>query len=149
MVKQVLPYTSADAQDIAPQDMLDAVNGLDVRRLTSNQFKNLMQKRPLAMLFSTGASNNNGGGYGRLLPTKAVEKFARALLDRSPCKRCTATEALQSPCLHSSEVIPCAPVFHEALQSSSQLPSEGSPCTPLFHQEVKFGIQLSDNFSTI
>mmetsp|Transcript_32252 Transcript_32252/g.55919 ORF Transcript_32252/g.55919 Transcript_32252/m.55919 type:complete len:444 (-) Transcript_32252:185-1516(-) len=149
MVKQVLPYTSADAQDIAPQDMLDAVNGLDVRRLTSNQFKNLMQKRPLAMLFSTGASNNNGGGYGRLLPTKAVEKFARALLDRSPCKRCTATEALQSPCLHSSEVIPCAPVFHEALQSSSQFPSEGSPCTPLFHQEVKFGIQLSDNFSTI
>lgn len=147
-VKKVLGYTSADAQDIAPGDTLVAVNGLNVQRLKSAQFQNLMKKRPLAMLFSSEGSDGSCGECGRLLPTKGVEQFARSLLERVPSKRHTATEALQSPCLRSSTVIPCAPIFHEAIHNPSPVSSEPIPCVPLSH-EVKLGAQTSDDCSWI
>jgi len=111
MVKEVVPNTWAEEQDIKPRDVLQMVNNLNVQLLTPDQWLNLMKKRPLVMLLSRGTAANSGQGTGGNLPDGAVEEFARALLDRSPSTRCTATRALLSPCLKTSETIPLAPIF--------------------------------------
>lgn len=124
-VKEVTPNSWAVEQGIEPMDVLHVVNHLNVQRLRPEQWPHLMKKRPLRMRFSRGAVDRRMEGrleqvMGGILPDGAVEGFARALLDRSPSTRCTATSALRSPCLQSS-TMSLAPVFDKMEHSAESI----------------------------
>mmetsp|Transcript_44705 Transcript_44705/g.78695 ORF Transcript_44705/g.78695 Transcript_44705/m.78695 type:complete len:321 (+) Transcript_44705:68-1030(+) len=63
IIKRVRQGTWAEAHGIEAGDMVVAVDGLDVHKLTSDKFKLLMQERPLTLLIDSLAVRQEDGAH--------------------------------------------------------------------------------------